>query len=120
MQTGLAVEIFPVLISPDLSVVLHIREYSTAPRDWVICERWVRAANAGHKTQGLTRFTHFMVGGSDVVIASRSRVRTPDGRDRLRRWLLANTYFTVTDAISDATAAGAGHDVRSRRNSRGR
>jgi hypothetical protein len=72
----------------------------------------VRAANARHTNQGLTRFTHFMVGGSDVVIASRSRFGTLDGRDRLRRRLLANTYFTLTDAITDATTrAGAGRDV---------
>ena len=39
-----------------------------------------------------------MFGGSNVVIASRSRIGRLDGRDRLRRQLLAISYHTVTSA----------------------
>lgn len=45
-----------------------------------------------------------MLGGSDVVIASRYRVCRLDGRDRLRRQLLAISDCTVT---SPGTRAGA-------------
>ena len=45
-----------------------------------------------------------MLGGSDVVIASRYRVCRLDGRDRLRRQLLAISDCTVTSA---GTRAGA-------------
>jgi len=60
-----------------------------------------------------------MLGGSDVVIASRSRVRSLDGRDRLRRQLLAISDHTVTSAGTRAgtdsgarAAAGPGCSVR--------
>ena len=43
-----------------------------------------------------------MLGGSDVVIASRYRVCRLDGRDRLRRQLLAISDCTVTSAGTDA------------------
>jgi hypothetical protein len=39
-----------------------------------------------------------MFGGSNVVIASRSRIGRLDGRDRLRRQQLAISYHTVTNA----------------------
>ena len=39
-----------------------------------------------------------MFGGSNVVIASRSRIGRLDGRDRLRRQLLTISYHTVTSA----------------------
>ena len=59
-----------------------------------------------------------MLGGSDVVIASRSRIGTLDRCDRLRRQLLATSYVTVADAIADAiTRADAWRDVGSRRDS---
>ena len=53
-----------------------------------------------------------MLGGSDVVIASRYRVCRLDGRDRLRRQLLAISDYTVTRAGARAgtrpgTRAGA-------------
>ena len=48
-----------------------------------------------------------MFGGSNVVIASRSRIGRLDGRDRLRRQLLAISYHTVTSARTRAgTRAG--------------
>jgi hypothetical protein len=74
----------------------------------------MRAANARHENQELARFTHFMLGESDVVIASRSRIGNLDGRVRLRRQLLATSCFTVTDAV---TRANAGRDVGVRRDS---
>ena len=52
-----------------------------------------------------------MLGGSDVVIASRYRVCRLDGRDRLRRQLLAISDYTVTSAGTRA-AAGPGDRVR--------
>ena len=39
-----------------------------------------------------------MFGGSNVVIASRSRIGRLDGRDRLRRQQHAISYHTVTHA----------------------
>ena len=52
-----------------------------------------------------------MLGGSDVVIASRYRVCRLDGRDRLRRQLLAISDYTVTSA---GTRAGARPGSRAR------
>jgi hypothetical protein len=43
-----------------------------------------------------------MLGGSDVVIASLSRIGNLDGRDRLRRQQLAISYHTVTNAGTNA------------------
>src|SRR5262245_35624063 len=69
-------------------------------------------------------FTHFMLGGSDVVIASRYRIGNLDGRGRLRRRLIDITYYTVTDAVTGAVAgagtrASAGRDVGVRHHSDG-
>jgi hypothetical protein len=65
-----------------------------------------------------------MLGGSDVVIASLSRIGNLDGRDRLRRQQLAISYHTVTRAgTRTGTRAGtrtgtrAGPDVGVRHDS---
>ena len=64
-----------------------------------------------------------MLGGSDVVIASRYRVCRLDGRDRLRRQLLATSHFTVSNARADASAcacARARADASTRASARAR
>ncbi|HEV2985685.1 MAG TPA: hypothetical protein VGX46_14925 [Vicinamibacterales bacterium] len=60
---------------------------------------------------------HFMLGGFDVVTASRNCFGVPDARDRLRRQLLVTLYFTVSGAI---THVDTGRAIIVSRNSCGR
>ena len=58
------------------------------------------------------RFTRFMLGGSDVVIASHPYIVNLDVRDRLRRRLLINSSSIVSDAIARSDAGRPVLDCR--------